>query len=37
MLKTFASKRIEAGVEDSLQRLKRRAEARYRSSGLEQP
>jgi len=36
MLKTSGSKMIEAGVEDSLQRLKRRAEARYRSSVVEQ-
>jgi hypothetical protein len=32
LLKTFRGKAIEAGVEDSLQRLKRRAEARYRST-----
>jgi hypothetical protein len=36
LLETFGSKMIEAGVEDSLQRLKRKAEARYRSMLIEQ-
>jgi hypothetical protein len=36
MFKTFGGKLIEAGVEDSLQGLKRAAEARYRSSLVEQ-
>jgi hypothetical protein len=35
MFKTFGGKMIEAGVEDSLQRLKRNAEARYRASVVE--
>jgi hypothetical protein len=36
MFKTFGGKMIEAGVVDSLQSLKRAAEARYRSSVVEQ-
>jgi hypothetical protein len=36
MFKTFGGKMIEAGVEHSLQNLKRAAEARYLSRVVEQ-
>jgi len=36
MLRTFGSKTFETSVEETLQRLKRRAEARYQSRGAEQ-
>ena len=35
VLETFGGKAFEAGVQDSLQRLKREAEARYRSRVVE--
>jgi hypothetical protein len=35
MLKTFGSKLIEAGVEDSLQRLKRAAERQFQQAQTE--
>lgn len=37
MLENFGGKAYEAGVQDALQRLKRGAEARYRSSTVEKP
>jgi len=37
MLEKFGGKRFEREVEDTLQRLKRAAEARYRSRVVEQP
>jgi hypothetical protein len=37
MLEKFGGKRFEREVEDTLQRLKRAAEARYRSPVAEQP
>ena len=37
MLEHFGGKLFERDVQDSLQRLKRQAEARYRSSIAERP
>jgi hypothetical protein len=37
VLEHFGGKLFEADVENSLQRLKRQAEARYRSSVTEKP
>jgi hypothetical protein len=37
MVEKFGSKRFEREVEDSLERLKRAAEVRYRRSVAEQP
>jgi hypothetical protein len=37
MLEKFGSKRFEREIEDTLQRLQRAAEARYRNRVAEQP
>jgi hypothetical protein len=37
MLEKFGGKMFESGVQDSLQRLKQRAEARYREQISERP